>query len=460
MSAAPPWSKSGLLLAYYGDDFTGSTDVLQALAQVGVRTVLFLSPPSPEQLARFPGLQAFGIAGGSRTFSPERMQRELPPAFASLQSSGAPLIHYKICSTFDSTPTVGSVGQAIDLGRQIFGHHPTPLVVGAPALGRYVVFGNLFARSGLDSEPFRLDRHPTMSRHPVTPMDESDLRRILAQQTRVPVELVDVLKLDRGAGGLRDDLGTPAPVVLFDTLCETHLPVIGEAILELVDASPPLFCVGSSGLEYALVAAWRARNFLPEMAPPPLAQARPQILVVSGSCSPVTARQIERAVNSGFGSLTLDLRRLLDDAERSIEQQRLANQLVAVARTGRSVIISTRPGDRVVEASSEIRRDRLNQIIGQALGDLITVGLRELGVTRVAICGGDTSTHVARALGIESLEYLGPIAPGSPLCRVHAPGRPIDGQEAVFKGGQVGRDSFFSDVQAGGPVDRDRMGGF
>lgn len=439
-----------LLLAYYGDDFTGSTDVMEALAQAGVRTVLFLAPPSPEQLARFPGLQAFGIAGGSRTFSPDQMQRELPPAFAALLASGAPLIHYKICSTFDSSPTVGSIGQAIELGREIFGNRPTPLVVGAPVLGRYVVFGNLFARSGLDSEPFRLDRHPTMKRHPVTPMDESDLRQILAQQTRIPVELVDVLELERGAGNVRCDSKSPAAVVLFDTLREAHLPVVGEAILGLVNESSPLFCVGSSGLEYALVAAWRARNSL-TTTPPPAARAVPQILAVSGSCSPVTARQIERAVNSGFAALTLDLPRLLDDTKRSDEQRQLTGRLLTLARTGRSVMISTSPGSNTVEPTAGIGRDRLNQVIGQALAGLLEAGVNELGVTRVAVCGGDTSTHVARALGIESLEYVGPIAPGSPLCRVQAPGHPLDGREAVFKGGQVGRDSFFQDVLTGGP---------
>ena len=139
---------SALLLAYYGDDFTGSTDVMEALSLAGLRTVLFLKPPTPEQLARFPGLRAFGIAGGSRAMSPEEMETELPCAFEALKASGAPIIHYKTCSTFDSSPKTGSIGKAIEIGRRIFGEWPTPLVVGAPVLGRYVVFGNLFARSG------------------------------------------------------------------------------------------------------------------------------------------------------------------------------------------------------------------------------------------------------------------------------------------------------------------------
>jgi uncharacterized protein YgbK (DUF1537 family) len=101
-----------LLLAYYGDDFTGSTDVMESLARAGVKTVLFLKPPTRAQLAKFPGLRAFGIAGGSRAMSPAQMQRQLPPAFKALKASGAPIVHYKTCSTFDSSPTIGSIGKA------------------------------------------------------------------------------------------------------------------------------------------------------------------------------------------------------------------------------------------------------------------------------------------------------------------------------------------------------------
>mgnify|MGYP000989448154 FL=1 len=170
-----PKSRNSLLLAYYGDDFTGSTDVMESLSRAGLKTVLFLRPPTKVQLARFPDLRAFGIAGGSRAMSPAQMARELPPAFQALKASGAPIVHYKTCSTFDSSPRVGSIGKAIELGRRVFGPALTPLVVGAPVLGRYVAFGNLYARSGLDSALFRLDRHPTMSRHPVTPMNEASI---------------------------------------------------------------------------------------------------------------------------------------------------------------------------------------------------------------------------------------------------------------------------------------------
>lgn len=97
-------SQHQLLLAYYGDDFTGSTDALEFLSRAGVKTVLFIEPPTPQQLARYKGLQAIGVAGMSRAMPPVAMEQELLTAFAALKTLGAPHVHYKVCSTFDSSP--------------------------------------------------------------------------------------------------------------------------------------------------------------------------------------------------------------------------------------------------------------------------------------------------------------------------------------------------------------------
>lgn len=136
----------GLWLAYYGDDFTGSTDVLDAFTAAGVPTVLFLQPPRPQDLARFPGVRCVGVAGQSRGKSPAWMRETLPEVFERLSALGAPIVQYKVCSTFDSSPEVGSIGQAIDLGVQHTRAHWSPMVVGAPRLQRYQVFGHLLPR--------------------------------------------------------------------------------------------------------------------------------------------------------------------------------------------------------------------------------------------------------------------------------------------------------------------------
>lgn len=439
---------NNLILAYYGDDFTGSADVMEALARSGYRTVLFLRPPTAEQLAKYPGLRAFGIAGGSRTMSPEEMERELPTAFEALKVSGARIAHYKMCSTFDSSPSIGSIGKAIELGRQVFGERPTPLAVGLPLLGRYVAFGNLFARSGLDTEPCRLDRHPTMSRHPVTPMDEADLRLILGTQTSLSVELIDVLKLEAAlaAGGSLPARAAPSdgppPVTLFDTVREVHLPVIGREIERLAEAGQ-LFVVGSSAVEYALVACWAVPSEHPrsEQTAPSSPAAPRQLVGVSGSCSPVTDRQIAKAVESGFAEVALDPMRLLDPEGPEFD----LSDALSLLRSGRSLILHTSRGpadQRLLSSLGSTDREKL----GRALGAVLDRLLQASGLKRAVVCGGDTSMAVARALGIEALEFAAPAAPGSPLCLVHAPGRSADGCEIVFKGGQNGRDRFLLDV--------------
>lgn len=466
-----------LLLAYYGDDFTGSTDVLESLARVGLPTVLFLDPPTPAQLARFPGLRAFGIAGGSRTMSPAQMERELPRAFKALKASGAPIVHYKTCSTFDSSPTVGSIGKAIELGRRVFGKTPTPLVVGVPVLGRYVVFGNLFARSGLDTEPSRLDRHPTMSRHPVTPMDEADIRLHLAKQTKLSAELVDVLKIRSTystANGPTNAVHQPphrvssrktAPIVLFDTLDETDLPLIGKRINDTVPAGGQLFCAGSSGVEYALVALWRkigmlksSTDFSPAVRAPSRSSAA-QIITVSGSCSPVTDRQISRALAAGFVEVACDSR-LLADKQLCLQGVKEALQAAQPAlQKGKHVIFHTargptdqrrsgfeRAAQKVKGRTSEEKLALAGAHLGQGLALILHSALRDTGARRAVVCGGDTSTHVARALGVTALEFVAPMAPGGPLCRIHSTNKIANGCEIIFKGGQVGRDAFFLDL--------------
>src|SRR3954447_11121488 len=142
----------GLLMAFYGDDFTGSTDALEALSLAGAKTVLFIQPPTPKQIESFPGLQAIGVAGMTRALAPEAMEIELRSAFSALKQLGAQHLHYKVCSTFDSSPETGNIGRAIDTGAAIFPAPFVPLLIGAPSLGRYCVFGNLFARMGIGSQ--------------------------------------------------------------------------------------------------------------------------------------------------------------------------------------------------------------------------------------------------------------------------------------------------------------------
>lgn len=444
-----------ILLAYYGDDFTGSTDVLAALTASGVETMLFTEPPTASQLAEFPKLRAYGVAGNSRTMSLNEMDASLPSAFDSLRGSQPAIVHYKVCSTFDSSPTVGSIGRATEIGRRVFQNSCVPLVVGAPHLQRFCIFGNLFARSGLDSPVYRLDRHPTMSRHPVTPMNEADLAVHLFRQTSLPVQLVDVTGLDRGFEVASQAVDSAESIVLFDVLTEDHLALIGRLVWRLhVREGRPQFVVGSSGVEAALTIEWRAAGLIASESKgfPPL---RPvdRAVVISGSCSPVTARQIKWALENGFADVPVDTLRLAELSEVDAVVDNVAEQAVAALDAGQSPLIHTSrgPDDPRSALTAQTTLDRLfGESLGVILGHILGAVLRSRRVERVAVAGGDTSGAVARSIGVDALKMVGPLAPGAPLCVAHSRHAEVAGVEFTFKGGQVGHDDFFGSLLAGG----------
>lgn len=342
---------SARLFCYYGDDFTGSTDALEALAANGVPSVLFLDVPADEDLAMFPDCQAIGIAGESRSRSPEWMSDHLPAIFLSLRAYGAPICQYKVCSTFDSSPECGSIGRALEIGRAVFNTPYVPIVVAAPHLRRYVVFGNLFAAGG--GAIHRIDRHPTMSRHPVTPMHEADLRLHLARQTNARISLLDIRAL-----AIRALVATPADeeldallredpdAILFDGINSGTLAETGR----LLCAHPPLpsFAVGSSGLTHALIYYWREAGVVRGDAPSSIPAAVDRLIVVSGSCSPVTESQIRRAMSNGFAGLRV--------APSGVDRECLLQRALASLQEGKSVVLYTAlgPGDRTAGAGGEL----------------------------------------------------------------------------------------------------------
>lgn len=451
MSALPP----GLLLAYYGDDFTGSTDAMEAMTAAGVPTVLFLEPPTPALLARFPQARCVGLAGSSRGRSREWMDDELPAAFASLAALGAPILHYKVCSTFDSSPTTGSIGRAIDLGVKHVAGRWVPMVVGAPRLKRYQVFGNLFA--AVDGVGYRLDRHPTMSRHPVTPMGEADLRRHLAAQTDRRIELIDMVQLRQGQAEARlaTLAGDDVPVVSIDVLDEETLLAAGRLIWE--QRGSGVFSASSSGLQYALTAHWRARGWLPPQPSLPAAEPVPVIAAVSGSCSPVTAGQIAWARANGFHAERLDLPRALGAATREGEIERAVGVAAAALADGRSALVFSAEGphdaavsgfDAMARAANLSRAEAARRV-GATLAEVMRRLVARVTLRRVVVAGGDSSGEVASVLGITALEVVAGLAPGAPLCRAWSGDPGSDGLEIVLKGGQMGDAAFFGAVRAG-----------
>jgi uncharacterized protein YgbK (DUF1537 family) len=446
----------GPLLAYVGDDFTGSTDVMEAFTAAGVSTILFLAPPGPQWLQRFAGQRCIGLASTARAQSPQWMDAHLPAAFAQMKAFGAPILQYKVCSTFDSSPTVGSIGRAVDLGSAMMPGRWSPMVVGAPRLKRYQAFGNLFAVA--DGVGHRLDRHPTMSRHPVTPMAEADLRRHLAQQTKRRIELIDLAQLQAGQGAARRDAlcGDDKPAVLLDVIDEATLAQVGALVWQGRGAG--LFSASSSGLQYALAAFWRQCGLLPAQPSLPVADAVESIAVVSGSCSPASAEQIAWARAQGFDLQRLDIARVLDDTAVRGEVERLVAGAANALRAGRSPLVFSAegPGDPAVTgfdaaaAAGGLSRGQAAQRISDALAQVMRELLdRVPALRRVAVAGGDSSGTVAGALGIAALSIEAGLAPGAPLCRAWSEQPRRDGLQIVLKGGQVGAAGFYGAVRAG-----------
>ncbi len=454
-----------LFLTYYGDDFTGSTDVMEALHFHGVPTALFLEPPTPAALRDFRlkstggPVAAVGVAGISRSLSPAGMEAELPPLFERLGRLPARFFHYKICSTFDSSPEVGNIGTATDIALRYFPSDYVPLVVGAPVLKRYVLFGNLFARVG--AETFRLDRHPTMSKHPVTSMRESDLRRHLATQTARPARLLDLFALEAPAAERRARFETltagrtDAPFILFDTYHDQHLEAIGELLWGAGDQDRQLL-VGSSGAEYALMAYLQRAGRLGAPIPPRPPGPAEQLIAVAGSAAPATRDQIRHALDLGFAGIAIEAADLVDPGARPAVEERLFDECLQHLRAGRSIVAYSALGPddpaigRMRRRMEEVQPgENISAILAGAQGHLLRRLLAATGLRRVVVAGGDTSGYVARTLGIRALEALTPIAPGSPLCLAHADDPLIDGLEIALKGGQVGDHRYFEAILQG-----------
>lgn len=417
---------------WYGDDFTGSTDVLEALAIYGVPAVLFTNIPNDDDLAAFSDCRAVGVAGESRSHPPAWMDAHLPRIFAVMRRLGAPINHYKVCSTFDSSPQTGSIGRAMELGVRAFDSPFVPIVVAAPHLGRSVVYGNLFAAT--QGVMYRIDRHPTMRSHPVTPMEEADLRLHLARQTTLPVGLIDltVLRSETVERQLAEALATGTKVVLFDGVDYAELDKTADLLCAKAN-SHPIFAVGSSGLTYGILRAWCRAGLASEQPslPPPCPQDR--LLVLSGSCSPVTATQIADAEQRGFVTLRLRGNTSWDGQIKAALQS---------LGTGKSVILYTALGP---ERNDGDYGTKFSAELGSALRQI----LLDSGLRRVVIAGGDTASHAAQQLGLRALTFAAPLAPGVPLCRAWTPGSPLDGLEIALKGGQVGPVDFFAQVRDG-----------
>lgn len=428
--------QSTLKIAYYGDDFTGATDTLATAARAGLRSLLFLGLPSAEQLERAGPLACLGIAGAARAMTPAEMQTALEPVGRLFARLGAPVMHYKTCSTFDSAPHIGSIGAAIRILQPHAGNAFVPIVGGQPNLRRYCVFGNLFASTG--TAMHRIDRHPTMRQHPVTPMAEGDLRLHLAQQGLTQVASIDYPDYEQTESALDLQLSTliaqQADAVLLDIAHTAHLATVGRLIWQQAQQQP-LLAAGPSSVVQALAAHWQCQSSAHAAS---IAPANGPVLVLAGSLSPMTARQVRAA--SSYEHLLLDASRLAQDAAYRTQ---MAKNIAAQLNQGVSLLACTSAQGQIAHQPVDAR------LLAMACGELLAQVLKMAPIQRLGIAGGDTSSHAVQALNAWGLSYQATMAPGVALCRLHSDDKSLDGLEIMLKGGQMGSEFLFEDLRSG-----------
>jgi 3-oxoisoapionate kinase len=418
-------SSTGLRVAFYGDDFTGSVDALLQFARRGWTGRLFVGIPDDTALADAArAVDVVGIAGIARSLSTDQLEAELRPVFARLAALRPHIVQYKACSTADSSPQIGNLGRVIELGRELVSDATVPVLFAQPDFGRYTIFGQHFAAEG--GIVYRLDRQPTMSTHPSTPMHEADLAVHLGRQTALPIGSVPFVAYDSPdavAAALSDSADA---AVVLDAVDDTHLETIGAA---LGDLRSPVFAVGSGGLSHGIAAADPG-----DAEPlPTVSMTSGPVLAVSGSRSAQTRRQVDAAAEAGWLSLPLPL-----DAERFDDT--VATVLDALT-AGRSVALTSDDAD-----TGALSGDVLGAIARTA-ASVVSTALAAGATRRVIVCGGDTSSRITTLLGVDSLSIRANPWANVVLLRAHAADPVVEGVELLLKGGQVGEVDLFERIR-------------
>ena len=291
-------------------------------------------------------------------------------------------------------------------------------------------------------------------------MNESDLRLHLGKQTNRKINLIDLFELEKEGEEKLKDLHqvnkNSASIVLFDTLTMDHLLSSGELIVRNKSPQTQLI-IGASSAEHAICLYLHKIGKLHKPPKPESPGKRDQIIAVSGSCAPTTGKQISHAISKGFVDVRIDTVQLVDPEQSKREEDRIFQQSISALEKGQDLMIYSAigPEDPMIEQTKKalkahgLESDSVSQQLGKVQGDILKRLIAKHGKIRTVVCGGDTSGHVARALGIKALETLMPIAPGAPLCYAHADDQAFDGLEISLKGGQNGSVTYIESIKEG-----------
>jgi uncharacterized protein YgbK (DUF1537 family) len=413
-----------LKLGCIADDFTGATDLANNLVRAGMRVVQIIGVPA----APVPDADALVVALKSRTAPVADAVAHSLAAARWLRAQGAPQIYFKVCSTFDSTPAgnIGPVAEALlaDAGGDF------ALVTPAfPENGRTVYKGHLFVGDLLLSDS-------PMRQHPLTPMTDANLVRVLqAQAPQSRVGLIEHRQVAGGAGVVAERIaalrGAGVRLAIADAVDDADLLVLAQAArgLKLV--------VAGSGLAIGIPA-------LHGLAPAPRAATLPSAAgsraIVSGSCSAATNAQVAHFVAAGGTAFEVLPLRLADGQDVAREALDWAAPHLAAAPTRPLLVYATAPPAAVQAVQARLGAQQAGALVEQALAR-VAQGLVGLGVRQLVLAGGETSGACIAALGIGQLRIGPQIDPGVPWC--HAQSGPV-ALHLALKSGNFGGPDFFT----------------
>jgi uncharacterized protein YgbK (DUF1537 family) len=410
-------------LGVVADDLTGATDVALMLQRAGMRTVQIIGVSHDAD--PFPEADAVVVALKSRTIAAGEAVAQSLSSVRALKAAGARQILFKYCSTFDSTDT-GNIGPVAAALADELGATSVVFCPAFPANGRAVFQGHLFVgRELLSDSPMR--------DHPLTPMRDANLVRVLSRQTTVPVGLVAYDVVSKGAGAMRDAMSAEARAgrrfVVVDAVSNQHLITLGKAL-----AGAP-FVTGGSGIAMGLpqnfgFAAGTAGSHR-------MSVAAGRALVLAGSCSAATRRQVAAFERAGLPSRRIDPLRAAEQGP-NVEATAAIGWLAGLDRNRPALLYATAEPAAVAAVQAKLGVEQAGHVV-EAVFAAIAVAAVDQGTTRLLVAGGETSGAVVQALGIRALGIGPEIAPGVPWTAALG-GRSL---ALALKSGNFGADDMF-----------------
>lgn len=413
-----------LLLGCIADDFTGATDLANTLVRNGMRTIQVIGVPDGLDVPA--DAEAIVVALKSRTNPAAEAVAQSVASCRWLRQAGSRQIYFKYCSTFDSTDQ-GNIGPVADALRAELASDFATVSPAFPETGRTIYQGHLFVGGQLLSDS-------SMRNHPLTPMTDANLVRVLGRQTKAPVGLVPYEIVREGPDAIRTAFAAlRAKGIVYavvDAIEDAHLHSLGEACADLTLAT------GGSGAAMGLPENFRRNGLLTahgsEEGPPSVGG---RAAVLSGSCSPATLAQVE-AMRARHASLMLDPLALAERGEAAISDA-LA-WASASLEAGPVLIYASAPPDAVRAIQAKLGRERAGSLVEHALAS-VARGLVKAGVRRLVVAGGESSGAVVQALGVRALRIGPQIDPGIPATL--SLGEPR--LALALKSGNFGAEDFF-----------------